>query len=203
MASGNEMRVGDAEREAAAAELREHFASGRLTQEELDERLDRVLGAKTRADLAAVFTDLPSGRGWAGAGAPGGQSGLGGQPWSSGSNGPFGPNGPFGQGGPFGPGGPFGARGSFGPCGPFGQGGPFGPAGQARWRATSGAVISTIIMSMILSVAMFVMLMVGILGIFGLGVARPIGILLVVLSFVLRRIFGIRRRGQGPRRRRW
>ena len=30
------MRVSDAEREAAAAELREHFASGRLDQEELE-----------------------------------------------------------------------------------------------------------------------------------------------------------------------
>ncbi|MGH3170790.1 MAG: DUF1707 domain-containing protein, partial [Trebonia sp.] len=29
------MRVSDAEREAAAAELREHFASGRLTQDEM------------------------------------------------------------------------------------------------------------------------------------------------------------------------
>ena len=45
------MRVSDAEREAAAAELREHFASGRLDQEELNERLDRVFAAKTRGDL--------------------------------------------------------------------------------------------------------------------------------------------------------
>jgi len=58
-------------------------------------------------------------------------------------------------------------------------------------------------MSVILSVAMFVMFMVGIFGVFGLGVARPIGILLIVLSFVLRRIFGFGRRGRGPRRRRW
>lgn len=54
------MRVGDAEREAAAAEVREHFASGRLTQEELNERLDQTFAAKTRGDLDAVFTDLPS-----------------------------------------------------------------------------------------------------------------------------------------------
>ena len=39
MAAGNEMRVGDAEREAAAAELREHYASGRLTLDELNERV--------------------------------------------------------------------------------------------------------------------------------------------------------------------
>ncbi|HEY1666723.1 MAG TPA: DUF1707 domain-containing protein, partial [Trebonia sp.] len=41
------MRVSDAEREAAAAELREHFASGRLTQDEMDERLTAVFAAKT------------------------------------------------------------------------------------------------------------------------------------------------------------
>ena len=53
------MRVGDAEREAAAAEVREHFASGRLTQDELNQRLDQTFAAKTRGDLNAVFTDLP------------------------------------------------------------------------------------------------------------------------------------------------
>ncbi len=67
------MRVSDAEREAAAAELREHFASGRLDQEELDERLSAVFAARTRGDLNALFTDLPSaGHIQAGAGAPGG-----------------------------------------------------------------------------------------------------------------------------------
>jgi hypothetical protein len=60
MAAGQEMRVSDAEREAAASELREHFASGRLDQEELNERLDRAFAAKTRGDLNALFTDLPS-----------------------------------------------------------------------------------------------------------------------------------------------
>ncbi len=59
VAAGNEMRVSDAEREAAAAELREHFTSGRLDQEELDQRLTAVFAAKTRGDLSALFTDLP------------------------------------------------------------------------------------------------------------------------------------------------
>ena len=54
------MRVSDAEREAAAAELREHFASGRLDQEELEMRLSAVFAARTRGDLSALFTDLPS-----------------------------------------------------------------------------------------------------------------------------------------------
>jgi hypothetical protein len=62
--SGFEMRVGDAEREAVAAELREHFASGRLTQDELNERLDQAFAAKTRGDLHALMTDLPSAQAW-------------------------------------------------------------------------------------------------------------------------------------------
>lgn len=60
MAAGFEMRVSDAEREAAASELREHFASGRLDSDELNERLGRAFAAKTRGDLNALFTDLPS-----------------------------------------------------------------------------------------------------------------------------------------------
>ena len=62
MASQSNMRVGDAEREATAGELREHFASGRLTQAEFDERLNQTFAAKTRADLDAVLRDLPSAR---------------------------------------------------------------------------------------------------------------------------------------------
>ena len=89
MTAENEMRVSDAEREAAAAELQEHFASGRLNQDELNDRLSAAFAAKTRGDLNAVFTDLPSsGRGWAGAGAPGGRtSGPGGQFGSDSSSG--------------------------------------------------------------------------------------------------------------------
>lgn len=58
---GYEMRVGDADREATAAELREHYASGRLTLDELNQRLDQALAAKTRADLTACTRDLPPG----------------------------------------------------------------------------------------------------------------------------------------------
>jgi hypothetical protein len=77
--AGNEMRVSDTEREAAAAELQEHFASGRLNQDELNERLTAVFAAKTRGDLNALFTDLPSsGHGWASAGASGAPFGPGG-----------------------------------------------------------------------------------------------------------------------------
>ena len=71
MATGPDIRVGDAEREAVAAQLREHYGDGRLTLDELNERLDQTFAAKTNRDLAAVTTDLPrSGDGW----APGGAS---------------------------------------------------------------------------------------------------------------------------------
>jgi hypothetical protein len=58
--AGQEMRVSDVEREATASELREHYAAGRLTRDELDARLDQALAAKTRRDLSAVMQDLPS-----------------------------------------------------------------------------------------------------------------------------------------------
>ncbi len=60
MAGQYDIRVGDTEREAIVNELREHFATGRLTQEEFNERVDQAFAAKTRADLKAVMQDLPS-----------------------------------------------------------------------------------------------------------------------------------------------
>jgi hypothetical protein len=65
MASGSGIRVGDAEREAAANSLREHYAAGRLTMEEFQERLDAALTAKTDLDLAKLTEDLPSTNGYA------------------------------------------------------------------------------------------------------------------------------------------
>jgi hypothetical protein len=59
MATGFNVRVGDADRDAIAAQLREHYADGRLTLDELNERLDRTFAAKTTADLDAVMRDLP------------------------------------------------------------------------------------------------------------------------------------------------
>lgn len=53
------MRVSDADRERVAGRLREHFAEGRLTSDELDERLSAALRAKTVGDLRAVMADLP------------------------------------------------------------------------------------------------------------------------------------------------
>ncbi|HXP56748.1 MAG TPA: DUF1707 domain-containing protein [Streptosporangiaceae bacterium] len=59
MATGPDIRVGDAEREAVAAQLREHYGDGRLTLDELNERLDQTFAAKTVSELGAVTTDLP------------------------------------------------------------------------------------------------------------------------------------------------
>lgn len=59
MATQPSLRIGDAEREATAAELREHFAHGRLTLEEFNQRLDAVFAAKTQADLTRITRDLP------------------------------------------------------------------------------------------------------------------------------------------------
>lgn len=53
-------RVGDAERDQTTAALREHYARGRLTHAELDERLGLALNARTARDLAQATADLPA-----------------------------------------------------------------------------------------------------------------------------------------------
>jgi hypothetical protein len=53
------IRVSDADREQVTARLREHFAEGRLTRDELDERVTAALNAKTVGDLRRVMADLP------------------------------------------------------------------------------------------------------------------------------------------------
>jgi uncharacterized membrane protein len=59
MTAGPGFRIGDAEREAAATRLREHYAQGRLTLEEFQQRLDAVFAARTDVDLAKISADLP------------------------------------------------------------------------------------------------------------------------------------------------
>jgi hypothetical protein len=56
----DQLRLSDAERELAAADLGEHFAQGRLTADEHAERLDQIWAAKTRGEIAPIFSDLPS-----------------------------------------------------------------------------------------------------------------------------------------------
>jgi DNA-binding PadR family transcriptional regulator len=53
------VRAGDADREAAAAALGEHFAQGRLTLDELSARLDATLAATTHGELSQAARDLP------------------------------------------------------------------------------------------------------------------------------------------------
>ena len=53
------IRVGDRERADAAERLSAHAAAGRLTVEELEERLERAERAVVASDLRALETDLP------------------------------------------------------------------------------------------------------------------------------------------------
>lgn len=53
-------RVGDADRESTIEGLRRHMLEGRLTSAEFEERVASAHDAKTRADLDAIMTDLPS-----------------------------------------------------------------------------------------------------------------------------------------------
>ncbi|HEX6519012.1 MAG TPA: DUF1707 domain-containing protein [Streptosporangiaceae bacterium] len=54
------LRVSDAERDVTLKALNEHAAVGRLTLDELEDRAGRALAAKTRGDLAALTSDLPT-----------------------------------------------------------------------------------------------------------------------------------------------
>ena len=160
------MRVSDAERDAAAAELREHFASGRLNQDELDERLASVFAARTRGDLNALFTDLPSsGHGSPRAETPG---------WGSWTR----------------PGASDDAYAGW----------------QARGNAARDSVGRGIGRLALTSVLVWLLFIVGILGVFGIGTGRPFGVVLIVAALaLLRRLLffffrGRRGRGRGPRR---
>ena len=55
----DDLRASDTERERIIADLRDHAAAGRLTAEELDERVGAALAARTRRDLVALTADLP------------------------------------------------------------------------------------------------------------------------------------------------
>lgn len=59
MADPGQIRVSDAEREQLVEELHEHTVAGRLTAEELEERLGAVYAARTRDHLDALRADLP------------------------------------------------------------------------------------------------------------------------------------------------
>jgi len=80
------MRISDADRDHVVERLREHYADGRLTSDELDERVTAALSAKTYGDLRSVMTDLPEPEtvGAAGAAGPTGTPGpVGPMGWQS------------------------------------------------------------------------------------------------------------------------
>lgn len=57
--SARDLRLSDAERELAVSDLRDHCAAGRLSLEELPERLEKVYRATTYGELAEAMGDLP------------------------------------------------------------------------------------------------------------------------------------------------
>jgi hypothetical protein len=54
------LRASHADREQVVDALQAAFAQGRLTADELDERVGQALAARTYAELAALTTDLPA-----------------------------------------------------------------------------------------------------------------------------------------------
>jgi uncharacterized protein DUF1707 len=62
MASRATLRASDADRERVIERLRQAAAEGRLLTEELEQRLEAALSARTYAQLDAVIADLPGRR---------------------------------------------------------------------------------------------------------------------------------------------
>ncbi|MGP9724054.1 DUF1707 SHOCT-like domain-containing protein [Corynebacterium sp. AOP40-9SA-29] len=54
------VRIGDADREAALSVLAVHFADGRITLTEYDDRCREAAAAQTRQELDVLFHDLPA-----------------------------------------------------------------------------------------------------------------------------------------------
>lgn len=55
-----QIRISDAEREHLASLLGQHFAMGRLTISEYQDRIAAVYAARTRADTTDLLADLPT-----------------------------------------------------------------------------------------------------------------------------------------------
>ncbi|MGI5322669.1 DUF1707 SHOCT-like domain-containing protein [Actinomadura nitritigenes] len=69
------LRASDGDRDRVLVRLHTAYAEGRLTEAELDERIDHALAARTQADLAEVSSDLPDAPPAAGAPAGRGPAG--------------------------------------------------------------------------------------------------------------------------------
>jgi Domain of unknown function (DUF1707) len=65
-----ELRASHEDRDRVAEILRVAAGDGRLTAEELDERLEKALTARTSGELAVLTADLPAAAGWPGGAAP-------------------------------------------------------------------------------------------------------------------------------------
>src|SRR5579884_2179465 len=55
-----DLRVSDQERDQVAGSLREYFAAGRITQDELNDRVQAAYAARTQRQLQALLGDLPA-----------------------------------------------------------------------------------------------------------------------------------------------
>jgi hypothetical protein len=55
----DDLRVSDEQRERAASEIREHYAAGRLNDDELSDRVQAAYSARTQGELTALTADLP------------------------------------------------------------------------------------------------------------------------------------------------
>jgi hypothetical protein len=55
----SDLRAADADRQRVAAQLQRHYVDGRLSTDELSERVDRALAARTFGELEALLRDLP------------------------------------------------------------------------------------------------------------------------------------------------
>src|SRR3954462_5286211 len=54
------LRASDADRERVAERLREHYGAGRLSDDDLSERVEAAYGVRTMQELEALTADLPS-----------------------------------------------------------------------------------------------------------------------------------------------
>ena len=59
MSQSPSLRASDQDRELLAAQLRDHYAAGRLSSDELSDRLDAVYASRTSDALRRLAEDLP------------------------------------------------------------------------------------------------------------------------------------------------
>jgi DUF1707 SHOCT-like domain len=185
MSTEHNIRVSDADRDAVAAQLREHYAQGRLTMDELNERLDRVFASRTNLELTSVTSDLPYAAPRGVLPSDGVRSGGTSGQWASGNRYRGGQGGNH-QG--------WNAQGWSGPA----WGGPGGDHGSGGRRGR-GSVLG--IFPLVLTFFCLVVLL-GAMG-FGLGSGPSIVVILLGALAVLRRLLGLGRRKSMPARRRY